>query len=71
MTHTDIKPGDILKARYNYDHNNLIEGQAYEVIKVDAPTRMDNGFTFPAYVTVKRPNGKPYTSHLHHYTKES
>lgn len=68
MHHNDIPQGGLIKARYSYDHGTLQGGRSYEVVHVEPPCYID-GFQFPAYVTVKLPNGKTYTSHTHHYEK--
>lgn len=67
MNYLDITVGKTITARYLYDHGKLQEGKAYKVLQVIPPHYAGNGFTFPAYVTVELPDGKPYTSHTHHY----
>lgn len=69
MNHKEVSKGDTVKARYWYDHGKLQEGHEYKVVGVTPPVSMENGFTFPAYITVSLGNGKTYTSHLHHYQK--
>lgn len=69
MKYQDIIIGEPITARYGYDHGKLEEGKAYKVIHVEPPCYAGYGFTFPAYVTVELPNGKPYTSHTHHFRR--
>ena len=58
--------GQMIRARYDYDHQRIKKGQVYEVVDFTPAHYLDN-FTFPPYVTVRLENGKTYTSHTHHY----
>lgn len=58
--------GQMIRARYDYDHQRIKKGQVYEVVDF-TPAHYLANFTFPPYVTVRLENGKTYTSHTHHY----
>lgn len=47
--------------------NHLTEGKVYTVTAYDPPTPVENGFTFPACVTVIGDWGKPVKSHTYRF----
>lgn len=46
---------------------HLTAGKRYTVTDYSPPVRMENGYTFPAYVTVAGDDGRPVTAHTYRF----
>lgn len=61
-------PGQVVVATHvnGYEYK-LTEGKQYTVVDYSVPYTAENGFTFPAYVTVIGDRGKEVVSHAYRF----
>ena len=68
MPHTpEFTIGQTVKAVAVRGLHNITEGKTYTVTGYYEPVTMENGYTFPAYVTVQNDFGKPSQLHTHRF----